>query len=159
LRASPRGSQLVFVDQDNRAQQFNLEEGRIGSLSVDLPENVEDVAFNPVGSRVYFRTARWIHRASSSTNGLIWLDAIYGPSPAHGGGIVVSTATSAGNEIHLPVMRAGAVKLARLRFDASGAPGLFGNRDDLIREWQDRLGMTTEARWGTAATALSRVPE
>jgi WD40 repeat protein len=158
LRASPRGDHLVLVDQDNLAQQFNLEEGRIGSLSVSLPENLEDVAFNPVGSRVYFRTARWIHRASSSKDGLIWLDAIFGPRPVHGGSIVVSSEASAGNEIHVPVIRAGSVTLARLRFDSSETPALFGNRDELIREWRDRLGMTTEARWGTAATAVSDVP-
>jgi WD40 repeat protein len=154
LRASPRGSYLVFVDQDNLAQQFHLEEGRIGTLSIRLPEEVEDVAFNPVGSRVFFRTARWIHRASSSASGLIWLDSIFGPKPAHGGGIVVSAATSAGNEIHLPVMRAGTIALALLRFDASETPGLFGNRDELIDEWRNKLGMTNEARWGSAATAI-----
>ncbi len=152
LRASPRGRHLVLVDQNNVAQQFDLEEGHIGALSVSLPENVEDVAFNPVGSRVYFRTARWVHRASSSTNGLIWLDAIFGPRPAHGGSIVVSAATSAGNEIQLPVNRAGSVTLAKLRFDSSETPALFGNRDELIEEWRDKLGMAMEARWGTAAT-------
>jgi hypothetical protein len=159
LRASPRGSHLLLVDHDNLAQQFNLEEGRVGSLSVRLPENVEDVAFNPVGSRVYFRTARWIHRASSAKNGLIWLDAIFGPRPARGGSIVVSSEMSAGNEIHVPVIRAGSVTLARLRFDSGETPGLFGNRDELIREWRKRLGMTTEARWGTAATAATGAPE
>ena len=159
LRAAPRGNHLVLVDQDNLAQQFNLEEGRIGSLSVSLPDNVEDVTFNPAGSRIYFRTARWIHRASSSTNGLIWLDAIFGPRPVQRGSVVVSSSTSAGNEIHLPVVRAGSVSLARLRFESSETPGLFGNRDKLIQEWRDRLGMTTEARWGTAATAAPSVPE
>ena len=88
-------------------------------------------------------------------NGLIWLDAIFAPRPAHGGGIVVSNATSAGNEIQLPVVRDGAITLARLRFDSSESPGLFGNRDELIREWREKLGLTTEARWGTAATAAS----
>ena len=159
LRASPRGNYLVLVDGDNLAQQFNLEEGRIGSRSVSLPENVEDVVFNPAGSRVYFRTARWIHRVSSSTDGLIWLDALFGPRPVRGGSIVVNSTTSAGNEIHMPIVRAGSVTLKRLRFDSNEAPGLFGNRDELIREWHDRLGMTTEGRWGTAATPVSDVPE
>ena len=154
LRASPRGRHLVLVDQNDVAQQFDLEEGRIGTLSVSLPENVEDVAFNPVGSRVYFRTARWVHRASSSANGLVWLDAIFGPRPAHGGGIIVSATTSAGNEIQLPVIRAGSVALEKLRFDASETPALFGNRDELIEEWRDKLGMAMEARWGTAGTAI-----
>ena len=153
LRAAPSGRRLVFVDNDNLAQQFNLEEGRIGAFSVRLPDNVEDVVFNPVGSRVYFRTARWVHRASSSTNGLIWLDAILSPRPVHGGNIVVSEATSAGNEVQLPVTRGGGVGLARLQFEASEAAGLFGNRNELIREWRARLGMVMEGRWGTAATA------
>jgi len=153
LRASPRGRYLVLADQDDLAQQFNLEEGRIGSLAVALPDTVEDVAFNPVGSRVYFRTARWIHRTSSSPNGLIWLDAILGPRPLNGGRIVVSSATSAGNEIQLPVMRGGSVTLKPLRFDSSATPALFGNRDELIAEWREKLGMMTEARWGTAPTA------
>ncbi|HSM29722.1 MAG TPA: AAA-like domain-containing protein [Woeseiaceae bacterium] len=155
LRASPRGRRLVLVDQNNLAQQFDLEEGRIGALSVSLPSSVEDVAFNPVGSRAYFRTARWIHRASSSTNGLIWLDAIFGPRPANGAGIVVNTPTSAGNEIKLPVIRAGSVTVAQLRLDSSETPGLFGNRDELIEEWRRRLGMATEGRWGTAVTAAA----
>lgn len=159
LRASPRGRRLVLVDEKNLAQQFNLEEGRIGELSVILPENVEDVAFNPVGSRVYFRTARWVHRASSSNNGLIWLDAILAPRPVQGGGIVISAATSAGNEIQLPVIRAGSVSLARLLFDSGGTPGLFGNHDVLIEEWRDKLGMTTEARWGMAAASSSGIAE
>jgi WD40 repeat protein len=152
LRASPRGRYLVLVDENNLAQQFSLEEGRVGSRSVSLPESVEDVAFNPVGSRVYFRTARWVHRATSSTNGLIWLDAILAPRPVHGGNILVTTATSAGNEIQLPVIRGGSVTLARLQYNAAGTPGLFGNRDELIEEWLAKLGMTMEGRWGTAAT-------
>jgi hypothetical protein len=120
---------------------------------------VEDVAFNPVGSRVYVRTARWVHRASSSTNGLIWLDAILVPRPVHGGNLVVTAATSAGNEIQLPVVRGGSITLMPLRFDAAGAPGLFGNRDELIAEWLAKLGMTMEARWGTAAPATAGVTD
>jgi len=159
LRASPAGSRLVLVDENNLAQLFNLEEGRIGELSVIFPDNVEDVVFNPVGSRVYFRTARWLHRASSSNNGLIWLDAILAPRPVHGGSIVISTATSAGNEIQLPVIRTGSITLQQLQFDSSGIPGLFGHHDELIEEWREKLGMTTEARWGTAAIANTGVAE
>ena len=159
LRASPAGSRLVLVDENNLAQLFNLEEGRIGELSVIFPDNVEDVVFNPAGSRVYFRTARWVHRASSSNNGLIWLDAILAPRPVHGGSIVISTATSAGNEIQLPVIRAGSITLQQLQFDSSGIPGLFGHHDELIEDWREKLGMTTEARWGTAAIANTGVAE
>ena len=149
----------MLVDENDLAQQFTLEEGRIGALSVSLPESVEDVAFNPVGSRVYFRTARWVHRVSSSTNGLIWLDAILAPRPVHGGNIIVAAATSEGNEIQLPVTRGGSLTLARLRYDAAATPGLFGNRDELIEEWRAKLGLAMEARWGTAATATAGVSD
>ncbi len=158
LRAAPRGRHLVLVDQGNLAQQFDLEQGRIDELTVQLPENVEDMSFNPVGSRLYFRTPRWIHRASSSANGLIWLDAILVPRPVHGGSIVANAATSAGNEIWLPVVRAGSVTLAQLRFDSSETPALFGNRDELIEEWRTRLGLETEGRWGSAAAASAETP-
>ena len=73
--------------------------------------------------------------------------------------ILVSAATSAGNEIQLPVIRAGSITLAQLQFDSSGTPGLFGNHDELIDEWHEKLGMTTEARWGAAATASPGVAE
>jgi len=145
LRASPRGRYLVLVDEDNLAQQFSLAEGRIGGSSISLPDTVEDVAFNSAGSRVIFRTPRWLHRASSSTNGLIWLDAIFGPKPMHGAGIVVGSGTSTGNEIHMPIARAGSVSVAKLQFAATEGPGLFGNMDELLDEWQTRLGLVADS--------------
>jgi len=77
----------------------------------------------------------------------------------HGGSIVISTATSAGNEIQLPVIRTGSITLQQLQFDSSGIPGLFGHHDELIEEWREKLGMTMEARWGTAAIANTGVAE
>ena len=142
LRASPRGQFLVLVDQNNLAQQFSLVEGRVGTLSISLPDTVEDVAFNPAGSRVFFRTARWIQRASSSRNGLIWLDAIFGPRAMHGASIVVGSGS--GNDVHVPVARAGSVSLRRLQFSANEGPGLFGNTGELLQEWRTRLGYSKE---------------
>jgi len=155
LRASPHGRFLVLVDQNNLAQQFDLEEGRIGDLSMTLPDSVEDVTFNPAGSRVYFRTARWIHRVSSSANGLIWLDAIFGPKPLHGGRIVIAANTSAGNELYMPLSQGGNLMLGRLSFDAGQGPGLFGNREDLLRDWRRKLGTVADSPAATAAAVGS----
>jgi len=151
LRASPHGRFLVLVDQNNLAQQFDLEEGRIGDLSVTLPDSVEDVAFNPAGSRVYFRTARWIHRVSSSANGLIWLDAIFGPKPLHGGRIVIAANTSAGNELYMPLSQGGNLTLGRLSFDSGQGPSLFGNREDLLTDWRRKLGTVADSPAAGAA--------
>ena len=50
------------------------------------------------------------------------------------------------------------IALALLRFDSGETPGLFGNRDELIREWRDKLGMTTEAA-RNFDTALAARPQ
>jgi WD40 repeat protein len=140
LRISPRGRNLVLVDQANLAQLFSLGEGRAGDLSVMLPDQVVDVEFDPAGSRVYFRTTRWIQRASASPHGLIWLDAIFGPKALPGAGMVVREAS----EVLVPVARADSIGLTQLRFPVSEGPGLFGNKDDLLAEWRERLGMSAD---------------
>ncbi len=146
LEASPRGRFLVLVDQANLAQQFNLTEGRIGASSMQLPAPVEEVAFSPSGSRVLFRTSRWVHRSGSSTNGLIWLDSLFAPKALAGARMVfghdpnaTSIANAVGSHLFLPVVRDGGVHLALLRFDDSEGTGLFGNRENLLAEWQARL--------------------
>ena len=145
LEASPRGRFLVVVDQSNLAQQFNLAEGRLGGASLELPAPVEEVAFSPGGSRVLFRTARWIHRASSSTNGLTWLDTLFAPKALSGARMVFGDSDSnkniAGSRLYLPVVRDGGVHLLRLRFGDDGGAGLFGNRQTLLDEWRSRLSL------------------
>jgi hypothetical protein len=148
LEASPRGRFLVLVDQANLAQQFNLTEGRIGASSMQLPAPVEEVAFSPSGSRVLFRTSRWVHRSGSSTNGLIWLDSLFAPKALAGARMVfghdpnaTSIANAVGSHLFLPVVRDGGVHLALLRFDDSEGTGLFGNRENLLAEWQARLSI------------------
>jgi WD40 repeat protein len=149
LRVSPRGRNLVLVDQANLAHQFNLGEGRVGERSVALPDRVEDVAFDPAGSRIYFRTTRWIQRVSSSSDGLIWLDAIFGPKGIPGAGMVVHD----GSQVFVPVARADSIGLVKLQFPVSEGPLLFGNKDELIAEWRKRLGLPVNVPIVTADPA------
>ena len=145
LEASPRGRFLALVDQGNLAQQFNLKEGRIGATSLQLPAPVEEVKYSPGGSRVLFRTARWIHRASSSTDGLVWADTIFAPKALGGARMVFGDTENynnvAGSRLYLPVIRDGGVHLAEMRFDDSEGTGLFGNREILLTEWRTRLSL------------------
>jgi len=146
LAASPQSRYLVFVNQDNLAQQFILEEGRLGEYSVRLPGTVEEVTFSPNGSRVLFRTSRWIHRASSAASGLRWQDAMFAPRPVPGSRMVFGNSSNdspaaLGNRIFIPVSGDGFVHLAELGFDGSPGVALFGNKDELLTEWQLRLGM------------------
>ena len=46
-----------------------------------------------------------------------------------------------GNQFFLPVAGDGRVRLAQLNFVATGAPGLFGNKDQLIAEWRRKLSI------------------
>ncbi len=146
LEASPRSRFLVVVDQHNVAQQFILGEGRLGDRVVQLPGNVEEVTFSPNGSRVLFRTSRWVHRASSATSGLIWLDAAFAPRSIGAarmvfGGSSARTAAPSGNRVYLPVAGDGFVQLAELNFEMNRGPALFGNKDMLLDEWRARLGI------------------
>ena len=144
LEASPRSQILVLVDQNNVAQQFSLAEGRIGKMVLQLPDSVEEVTFAPGGLRVLFRTSNWIHRASSSVAGLVWIDAILAPKALDNarmvfGGPVANDGAALGNRLLLPIAGDGFVQLADLRFTNSQGPSLFGNKDRLIEEWNRKL--------------------
>ncbi|MDH3266681.1 MAG: hypothetical protein OEM25_06925, partial [Gammaproteobacteria bacterium] len=146
LRASPQSQLLVLVDEDNLAQQFSLAEGQIGEATLALPGGVEDVAFAPAGQHVMFRTANWVHRASSSVVGLLWTNSILAPKAIPGSRLVfgdpaTDSSAALGGRFFLPVAGDGRVRLAELNFITTGAPGLFGNKDQLIAEWRRKLAI------------------
>ena len=144
LEASPESRFLVLVDEDGLARLFNLAEGRIGERSLQMPSTVDEVAFTSGGLRVLFRTANWVHLASSSSVGIVWLDAILVPKALAGSRIVFGDAqqdeaAALGNRFYLPVAGNGYPRLAELSFTSSEVPGLFGKRADLLDEWSRRL--------------------
>lgn len=145
LCASPRGTYLILVDQKNLARQFILSDGKIGDATLQLPSDVHEVVFDLHGSRAYFRTARWVHRASSSNSGLLWVDALFVPRALRGAGIVYGNGSAqfnTGHRIYLPVAGNAFVELAELNFAKSAASveiGLFGNRQELLQDWRSRL--------------------
>ena len=119
LQASPRGDFLILVDRDNVASQFSLSEGRIGNGTLRLPGVVQEVVYDSSGVRVFFRTSRWIHRASSSVSGLIWIDALFGPRPMRSAGLVLGNGSgqlSIVSRIYLPAARNGYIELVELSF-------------------------------------------
>jgi len=146
LEASPRGEYLVVVDDNNRASQFVLNEGRISPETLVLKGDVQDVAFN--GSRVLFRTARWVHRASVATVGLMALDSVFVPKALNGGRMVnglSSDGRTTANRTYVPIARDGLAELYELGFDAESGPALFGNKDELLTEWTLKLNGEVDA--------------
>jgi WD40 repeat protein len=142
LAASPRGNNLILVDDIGRASQFILAEGRIGEEVLELPGPVEEVAFGHSGSRVYFRTARWTHRVGLSINGLRWIDSVFSPKPLNGARIVFGPPdTPTANRPFLPAARNGFLEIVELPYPGSSSPGLYGSRDELLAEWSRRLGV------------------
>ncbi len=143
----------MLVDRNKLAQQFSLAEGLIGENVLQLPGAVEEVAFAPSGSRVLFRTIGWIHRASSSANGLLWTDAILAPKALRNARMVFGDAGSdnaaaLGTHLYLPVPGDGFVELANLSFGADRGSGLFGNKMQLLQEWRNKLGLSFVATQG-----------
>lgn len=143
LQASPRGKYLVIVDDAGLASQLVLEDGHIGEQTLAFPGPVEEVAFSRSGSRVFFRTSRWTHRAAASIDGLHWVDSVISPRSLNGARIVFGpTGSDTANRAYFPTARNGFVELVELAFPGSARPGLFGNREDLLAEWRARLGVS-----------------
>jgi hypothetical protein len=141
LAASPRGRYLVLVDDAGFASQFILSEGRVSGPPLEIPGTIEEIAFAYSGTRAYFRTARWTHRVSLGVNGLHWIDGVFSPKPLNGARIVFGPSGSdTANRAYLPAARNGFIELVELGFPGSSIPGLFGNRDELLTEWRQRLG-------------------
>ncbi len=141
LAVSPRGTQLVLVDDQGLASQFVLAESRIGETTIAFPGPVEEVAFGSSNARAFFRTARWTHRVSLSVNGLHWVDSVLSPKPLNGAGIVFGPPGSdTANRAYLPAARDGFVEMVELAFPGTSQPGLFGNREALLDDWRQRLG-------------------
>lgn len=167
LEISPRKQLLVIVDSMHKAQLLDLENGRIGSSVMQLPDAVSDIVFSPNESRVLFRTARWIHRASASPRGLMWLDAMRTPKAMSGSRMAFDTSSPAGtvesgqpdihdagadsagspiadplgNRVMLLTRDAGFAEVAVLDFSYQSGPTLFGSREQLLAEWHAKLGM------------------
>lgn len=158
LEISPRKQLLVIVDSMHKAQLLDLGNGRIGTSVVQLPDSVSDIAFSPNESRVLFRTARWIHRASVSPRGLTWLDAIRTPKAMSGSQMVFDTRLPAGtstgkpvtdplgNRVMLLTREAGFAEVAVLDFSFRTGATLFGSRERLLAEWRSKLGVDVPAR-------------
>lgn len=157
LEAFWRNRLLVTVDSVHRAQLLNLENGRIGAAVLQLPDAVEEVAFSPNGSRVLFRTARWVHRAGVSPAGLTWLDAVRTPKLMNGSGMVFESPRPLpgasespagpdplGNRVIVLTRDAGFAEVALLDFTYQSGPTVFGSREQLLADWRSRLGMPEE---------------
>lgn len=143
LAVAPKGRSLVVVDASQAATRFDLATAQPGPETLVLPAPVEEVAFSPTGSRVLFRTPRWVHQASASAGGLAWVDAVLVPRPLAGGRIVFGDRTTRdaanGDSFYLPVARNGAATLARFGFVRNGGAGLLGTRETLSEQWRRRL--------------------
>jgi WD40 repeat protein len=141
LEANERGDILILVDNMNQASQFVLAEMRIGEEALILPNLVEEVTFSRSGAHIYVRTPRWTHKVSLSVNGPHWVDAVFSPKPLNGAEIVFGAAeTEDAYRAYLPTARNGFLELVELPFPRSTQPGLFGRKDDLLSNWQSRLG-------------------
>lgn len=140
IESSPRGDHLVVVDANNQASLFMLAAGQVGEATLQFPGGVEDVVFNRNGTRALFRTARWVHRVSASSSGLLWIDSALSPKPLQGARIVFASPGS-GQALrpYLPAARNGFVELVELAFPGSSTAAMFGNKDELLAEWQPRL--------------------
>jgi hypothetical protein len=125
---------------------------------MQLPAAPIDVAVSPSNARVLFQTPGWIHRAGMSSRGLNWLGAIRAPKSIPGSRIAFDRQESdeqtssgaafvsdpAGDRVLILTRDTGFAEIAELRFSYGTGPALIGNKDELLEEWQLRLGADAE---------------
>ncbi|MFQ6004785.1 MAG: AAA-like domain-containing protein [Woeseia sp.] len=140
LGMSPNGQQLIIVDAQHVALSLNISSGTVGTAKLTLPDTVTDIVFSPSESRAIIRTGRWIHRVGISPGGLIWLDAIRAPK-ALAGSQAIQVGDPFGDRVLLLTRDSGFPEVAELRFSYSIGPALFGNKDELLAEWREKLGV------------------
>jgi hypothetical protein len=96
----------------------------------------------PSGSRILFRTDRWIHTALLTPGGLMWRDADLVDATGVGNRIVFDGSPDTSGRRGSPlVIRTGAAGLSLDPLDGgAAAPRVFGSREDLLADWRRRLG-------------------
>ena len=140
LTYMPRRQALLIGDSEGTVRQFDTATGDIGRLSLVLPARIREIAVAPFGARIFVRTERWVHEASSGADGLVWSDAYF--VPPGGSGQELAFVPSANLPGVLHVLRRDLARLTLAALDADREPLIFGEREDLVMEWRRRLGLT-----------------
>lgn len=145
VAVSSNKQHLIIVDDQNRASLLNVRQGSVGSAIVDLPGSVRDIVFSPSETRAVIRTARWAHRIGVYPSGLVWLDAIRTPRAISGSKMVLDSIPGAdgavdplGDRIVLLTRDSG---IAELQFSPTSGPALIGQRQQLLAQWAEKLGL------------------
>ncbi|MDH4108081.1 MAG: AAA-like domain-containing protein [Gammaproteobacteria bacterium] len=152
IRVSTSRHLMVLVSSDNVAQVFDIRNGTIGSIKLDLPDAVSDIVFSPSGSHVLFRTSRWIHRADLSRAGLAWHSAVRAPQSLPGSRMAFdasevpaahaeAAASVADQRVLLLTRDSGYAEIAELDFDYRSGALVFGERAELLELWRRKLGI------------------
>ena len=139
---------IVLVNSRNEVMLLDPADGRVSSEILTMPSRVDEVAFSPNESRVLFRSGRWLHRALVTPTGLIWTDTARAPKAMNGSGMAfeishdsgsVQGANLSGDRVLILARDTGVTELSEVRFNYTDGPSLFGSRNELLREWTERL--------------------
>lgn len=144
LAIGPRGDALIVVDEANVARVLSIAESTQARLSLELPQQVVEVAVAPAGAEVLFRTERWVHHAIAGVEGLAWKDATLVAPANHSDQIVFD---SASGRLYEPlIVASGGNRLAlRPLHGSADEAGLFGSREELVSDWGRRLAIAVPA--------------
>ena len=139
----PDTNALIVVDAENTARVISMADGTVATDHLQLPGPVREVAVAPSGSRVLFRTDRWIHTVLVTPDGLLWRDARLVDATGAGNRIVFDSSPDDSGRRGAPLLiQSGSSGLSLEPLDAGDqAPGVFGSRDILLSEWTQRLGI------------------
>jgi len=141
--------QIVIVNGRNQARLIDIGSGHIGTTLLQLPDTVTEMAFSRSEARMLFKTGLWIHRALVLPAGLVWTDAVRAPKSLYGSRMALDRQVTAdkkalhgeyeSDRVLVLTRDTGFAKIAEIHFDYDAGPALFGNRENLITEWTQKV--------------------
>lgn len=154
---SPDGNTIATASSDNTARLWDAKDGQPMGMPMTHKDWVLAVAFSPDGAVLVTATDRTVYqfdiRDGVSITGSRRLDGAFpwSASPRF--------LDETGNAIQVPVLPTGnSVDIQTIHFDSSDLEPLTGDAEELLKEWQQKLGLCIDEETGAVVPLHKLAP-
>lgn len=154
---SPDGNTIATASSDKTARLWDAKDGQPMGMPMTHKDWVLAVAFSPDGAVLVTATDRTVYqfdiRDGVSITGSRRLDGAFpwSASPRF--------LDETGNAIQVPVLPTGnSVDIQTIHFDSSDLEPLTGDAEELLKEWQQKLGLCIDEETGAVVPLHKLAP-
>lgn len=135
------------IGGEGTARLWSVEDGKTLGQEMYYGNQVQTMAFSPDGRKIFTTTTRWLHVMkieddSQSVQISPIFNCLLAGSSIVSGDNKFHFLDPSGNQIQIVVRPTGdAVKVVRLRLDSAEVTPIQGDPNELLEQWQRRLGL------------------